>query len=63
MTFKPTHYYRVRKWLPERYATRCEVLARNNKINAGPKNVWIRFADGAHYVVPGRNVYRLPGGK
>lgn len=51
----PTHYYRVRKWLPERYGQPCRVLvpwSRNG-------NVLIEFADGFKVVCPRWSVRTL----
>lgn len=45
MTAPLTHYWRVRKMLPERYGQSCRVLARPS-----PISVEIEFADGVRHV-------------
>lgn len=44
-----THYWRIRKWLPERFNQRCRVLARG-KMNT----ILVEFEDGflAHIILP-----------
>ena len=40
-----THYWRIRKWLPERHGQRCKILS------VGAKNqVLIEFEDGTQVV-------------
>lgn len=45
-----TWYYRVKKWLTERFNQDCRVICRGN--GKGPRNVLIEFEDGGRYVVP-----------
>ena len=51
-----THYWRVRKWLPERYGQACRVLVRGR--GPGPRNVLVEFEDGYRTVAPMWNVRR-----
>jgi hypothetical protein len=39
-----THYWRVRKTLPERFGERCVVVGRS--AGPGPRSIAVRFADG-----------------
>jgi len=39
--FRPTHYWRVRKWLPERFAEKCQLLKTGAK-----RHCLIEFEDG-----------------
>jgi hypothetical protein len=48
VTFHPTHYWRFRKWLPDRYKQPCIVFARGR--GPGPRNVGVQFADGFRVV-------------
>lgn len=43
-----THYWRVRKFLPERYGQRCRVVACGR--GPGPRNVLVEFEDGHRYI-------------
>ena len=50
-----THYWRIRRWLPDRYGQPCRVLvpwSRNG-------NVLIEFADGERVVTSRWNIRRL----
>jgi len=53
-----THYWRIRKHLPERFGQRCRVLAHGR--GPGPRNVLVEFEDGTHVVTTRWNVRRLP---
>lgn len=53
-----THYWRLRKWLRERYREPCRVFARGN--GRGPRNVLIEFADGTRVVATRFSVRPLP---
>lgn len=48
------YYYRIRKWLPERFGQPCRVLARG-KLNS----CLIEFGDGVRYVTNRWSVRRL----
>jgi hypothetical protein len=53
-----THYWRVRKWLPERYGQACAVVVAGR--GPGPRNVRVRFADGFETITSRWNVRRIP---
>lgn len=55
---KPTHYWRVRKQLPERFKAPCRVYARSS--GPGPRNVGVEFEDGTRVVTTMWNIRRLP---
>lgn len=50
-----THYWRIRKWHPERYGQPCRVLARG-----ALNSVLIEFADGYRMVTSRWYVRKLP---
>lgn len=50
-----THFWRIRKWLPERFGQRCRVLATGTLNSA-----LIEFEDGTRHVVCRYSVRRLP---
>jgi hypothetical protein len=53
---KPTHTYRIRKWMPERFGQPCQLLA------CGKRNaVLIEFADGVRVVTVRWFLRRLQG--
>lgn len=52
-----THYWRVRKQLPERFKQPCRVWAAAR--GPGPRNVGVEFADGTRVVTTRWNVRRL----
>lgn len=39
-----THYWRLRRWLPERHAHPCRIIARGR--GPGPRNILVEFTDG-----------------
>ena len=55
------HFYRVRKWMPERFGQSCRVLIRAR--GPGPRNVLIQFSDGTKVIVPRYSVRKLKGSK
>jgi hypothetical protein len=54
----PTHYWRVRKTLPERFGQSCAIIARGR--GPGPRNIAIEFADGVRVVTYRHAVRLLP---
>ncbi len=51
-----THYWRIRKWLPERFGQSCRIVAK------GRMNSWlIEFEDGLRVVTSRWFVRRLTG--
>ena len=50
------HYWRVRKFLPERYGEPCKPI-----IFGRLNSVLVEFADGTRYVTGRYNIRRLPG--
>jgi len=50
--------WHLRRWLPERFGQRCEVLVAGR--GPGPRNILVRFPDG-HLTIAGRwSVRRAP---
>ena len=49
-----THYWRIRKWLPERFGAPCRVLAAGRL-----GNILIEFEDGERVVCSRYSVRRL----
>ena len=50
-----THYWRIRKWLPERFGQPCAVIARGRM-----NSILVRFADGKEVVTSRYFVRRIP---
>lgn len=53
-TAKFSHYWRIRKWLPERYGHPCRLLA-TGKMNS----VLIEFGDGVRQIVSRYSIRKL----
>lgn len=58
MPTRETHYWRIRKWLPERFGHPCRVLARGSK-----GSVLVEFGDGKRVVASHWFVRTLPARK
>lgn len=41
-----THYWRIRKWLPERYGQACRIICVGKRMNS----ILVEFEDGVRYV-------------
>jgi hypothetical protein len=52
-----THYWRVRKTLPDRFGEPCKVLVRSR--GPGPRNIQVEFVDGYRVVATRFAVRRL----
>lgn len=52
---RPTHYWRLRARLPDRYRQPCIVTARGRM-----NSIEIQFADGVKHIVGRQSVRRLP---
>lgn len=50
-----THFWRIRKRLPERFGQPCRVLARGRM-----NSILVEFADGYHVITSRNFVRRLP---
>lgn len=50
-----THFWRIRKWLPERYGQKCRLIVKWSKNG----NIMIEFEDGTRHVTSRWNVRRL----
>jgi hypothetical protein len=57
VTGPPTHYWRIRKSLPDRFGQPCRVAARGK--GPGPRNIAVVFADGYVAVTHRHAVRRL----
>jgi len=55
-TTRPQHYWRVRKFLPERFGEHCRPIV-FGKMNS----VLVEFLDGVRYITGRYNIRRLPG--
>jgi hypothetical protein len=55
-----THYWRVRKTLPDRWGQGCRILARG--AGPGPRNICVEFEDRVRVVTHRHAVRRLPEG-
>ncbi|HYO25061.1 MAG TPA: hypothetical protein VEQ85_08925 [Lacipirellulaceae bacterium] len=53
----PTHYWRVRKTLPERFGQSCAIFARAS--GPGPRSIGVLFGDGVRVVTHRHAVRRL----
>lgn len=49
-----THYWRIRRWLPDRFGHPCRVLARGR-----PNSCLVEFGDGFRVVTVGWFVRRI----
>lgn len=57
MSEEPTHYWRIRKTLPQRTGEPCRVVVRGR--GPGPRNILVEFADGYRVVTHRHAVRRL----
>jgi len=51
-----SHYWRVKRWLPERYGQHCKIIATGTM-----NSVMVEFADGMRYVTCRYFIRKLKG--
>lgn len=51
-----THYWRLHRWLPERYGQPCRIVMTSR--GPGPRNICVEFADGYRTVTSRWSVRR-----